>query len=206
MDVNIRWNVDYIHYHEIEGNQREQGDNPKAGYGRIADQGRGLRGYYTEETLQSKRRNNTIMNKLKYLLIGDSRGNKFQKEPESNELKLAGLYQWSNVFREFGNGGDIQPYWRKEDLEEYDIIHINYTPSNNQLPQWVKEELGNSSSSKIVINVDLDAKQWGQNFAYNILSMRKDLECADVLFHVEPHGAELLEHLIGRKVCVNPIR
>jgi len=144
------------------------------------------------------------MTKLKYLLIGDSRGQKFQNEPDSNDLKLAGLYQWSNTFRGFGAGGDIQPYWRKEDLEEFDIIHINYTPSNTQLPQWVREELGSSSSSKIVINVDLDAKQWGQNFAYNILSMRKDLECADVLFHVEPHGAELLEHLLGRKVHVNP--
>jgi len=147
------------------------------------------------------------MNKYKYLLIGDSRGKQLQQKEDKNDLKLAGLYQWSNVFKQYGGGGEIEPYWRKEDLEDFDIIHINYTPSNIQLPTVIRDELGHSSSTKIVINVDLDVKQWSPNFAYQITSMKYDLECADIMFHVEPHGADILSQLIDRpvQVCPHPV-
>lgn len=143
------------------------------------------------------------MNQLNYCLIGDPKG-KSVVDAEKGSLQLSGLYLWSRAFNQFGKGGDIEQYWRGEDLEEFDIVHVNYTPSNNQLPTIIKNELGTSSSTKLVLNVDLDIRYWGANWAYYLTNFTRDLKEADVLFHVEPHGAELIEHLIHKKVHVNP--
>jgi len=149
----------------------------------------------------------------KYILIGDDRGRNFtnksekgvQDKDKKEDILLAGLYLWSTVFKKYGGGGTIEPYWRKDDLEEYDIVHVNYTPSNLQLPMNIRDELGESSSTRLIINVDLDVKQWSPNYSYYLSAMIRDLKCADILFHVEPHGAAVLEHLMdGKKVHVNP--
>jgi glycosyltransferase involved in cell wall biosynthesis len=152
------------------------------------------------------------MKRYSYILIGDDRGrNHLNKEKSNdgegitkNDLQLAGLYQWANCFQQDGAGGIIEPLWRRDDLEDHDIVHVNYTPSNLQLPSVIRDELGSSSSTKLVINVDLDVKQWSTNYSYYFTAMVRDLKCADVLFHVEPHGASVLSHLLGRKVHVNP--
>jgi len=141
------------------------------------------------------------MSKYSYILIGDDRGRNVLRN--SGRLMLAGLYLWSFAFDKYGAGGTIDTFWRADDLD-YDIVHINYTPSNVQLPTVVREELGDSSSTKLVINVDVDLRFWGANWSYNIINMIKELKLADVIFHVEPHGAQVLEHLLGRKVHVCP--
>ena len=143
------------------------------------------------------------MNKLSYCLIGDDRG-KSVVNAEKGSIQLSGLYLWSRAFNHYGKSGTIEPFWRGEDLEDFDIIHVNYTPSNNQLPTIIKDELGTSSSTKLVLNVDLDIRYWGANWAYYLTNFKRDLKMADVLFHVEQHGAELIEHLIGDKININP--
>uniref|UniRef100_A0A6M3M6H7 Putative glycosyltransferase n=1 Tax=viral metagenome TaxID=1070528 RepID=A0A6M3M6H7_9ZZZZ len=143
------------------------------------------------------------MNKLSYCLIGDLKGANVV-DPNNDKVQLSGLYLWSRAFNLFGKKGTIEPFWRKEDLEDYDIIHVNYTPSNNQLPTIIKDELGSSSSTKLVLNVDIDIKYWGSNWAYYLTNFIRDMKKADVLFHVEPRGAELIEHLIGKTVHTNP--
>jgi len=143
------------------------------------------------------------MEKLSYCLIGDDRGRTIV-DAAQDSLQLSGLYLWSRAFNAFGKCGTIHNIWRKEDLEDYDIIHVNYTPSNNQLPTIIRNELGMDSSTKLVVNVDLDIKYWGQNWAYNLINFTRDIEAADVLFHVEPRGAELIEILIEQEVYTNP--
>jgi len=140
--------------------------------------------------------------KLSYILIGDPRGRELVNK--SNDLQLSGLYLWSTAFERFGKTGTIDIFWRKEDLEDFDIVHINYTPSNIQLPSVIREELGNSSSTKIVMNVDLDISQMSASWAYHTPNMVRELKMADTVFHVEPKGAEILSQLLDREVKINP--
>ena len=143
------------------------------------------------------------MEKLSYCLIGDDRGQSVV-DASNDTIQLSGLYLWSRAFNMHGKAGTINTIWRKEDLEDYDIIHVNYTPSNNQLPSVIREELGTDSSTTLVVNVDLDIKYWGQNWAYYLHNFKRDLEAADILFHVEPKGGELINHLFELDVHTNP--
>jgi len=145
------------------------------------------------------------MTKYSYILIGDERGKEYiRKTAEDESLHLSGLYQWANAFLQYGNGATIEPLWREEDLEGYDIIHVNLTPSNLQHISVIRDQIGESSSTKIICNVDLDVAQWSTNYSYYNTMMEKELKKADVLFHVEPVGAQVLEHYIDKKVYVCP--
>ncbi len=141
--------------------------------------------------------------KYKYLLVGDTKG-RTVVDPQTEEPQLSGLYLWSRAFQKYSGKGSIELFWRKEDLEDYDIVHVNYTPSNIQLPGVIRDQLGDSSSTKLVINVDLDTHYWGVNFGHNINDFIRELKLADYLFHVESKGAESLEMLLNREIHINP--
>jgi len=143
-----------------------------------------------------------MTNKYKYILIGDKRTQELANK--KSDIKLSGLYQWSETFQTFGEKGVVDNLWRKEDLEDFDIIHINYTPSNIQLPTMIRDQLGDSSSTKLVINVDYDISLMSASWAYHVNIMIKELRMADVLFHVEPKGAEVLGHMLNRDIKINP--
>lgn len=148
-----------------------------------------------------------MVKSLKYILVGDSRAQEHLKKEENTDIKLGGLYQWANAFRKYGSGGTIEPYWRKEDLEKFDVIHINMTPSNIQHISWIRKELGFSTSIKIICNIDIDLTLWSNTFSYWLLYLEKALEQADILFHVEYKGADVLSHMLNRKieVCPHPV-
>ncbi len=141
--------------------------------------------------------------KLKYCLIGDTLDGDVVNANKGRP-QLSGLFLWSKAFEMYGSKGNISTIWRKEDLEEYDIVHVNYTPSNIQLPSIIKQELGNSSSTKLIVNIDLDVRYWGFNWSYYLNILTNELRLADAVFHVEPVGAGILEHMIDRKVSILP--
>lgn len=142
---------------------------------------------------------------MKYLLVGDPRGRDATNEGiDKDDIQLSGLYLWERAFNDNGDKGEIDTFWRKEDLENFDVVHINYTPSNIQLPTVVREQLGKDSSTKLVMNMDLDVARLSPNWAYHLTSMVNEMRMADILFHVEPRGAEILGHLIEKPFTVNP--
>lgn len=141
------------------------------------------------------------MNKLSYCLIGDPTAVEGVKQ--SKDVVLSGLWQWHLAFDKFGKKGDVRLLRRKEELEEYDIIHINMTAGNLALPDMVRDELGDSSDTKLVVNIDFDVMQWGVNWVYPTILM-KTVDCADMIFHVESTGADVLTHVLGRKVHTLP--
>lgn len=141
------------------------------------------------------------MNKLSYCLIGDPQAIAGVKN--NTDVVLSGLWQWSITFDKYGKKGDVRLLRRKEDLEEYDVIHINMTAGNLALPQMVRDEIGNNSDTKLVVNVDFDVMQWGANWQYPTL-LTKAVDHADMLFHVESTGANILEHALNRKVYTLP--
>ena len=140
---------------------------------------------------------------MKYLLVGDNHLYDMYNSLYPGTIELSGLFQWVSVFKKYGEKGDILPYWRLEDVEEYDVVHINYTPSNLQLPTILHDSIKNTSI-KLVINVDLDVARWSPNWAKSIIFMEKELQLADQLFHVEPVGASFVEKLTGKNVVCNP--
>lgn len=140
------------------------------------------------------------MNKLSYCLIGDPRAINGVKN--SGDVVLSGLWQWSLAFDKYGKKGDVQLLRRKEEMEEFDLIHINMTAGNLALPQMVSDELKNSDT-KLIVNIDFDVMQWGVNWRYPTL-LTKAIDCADMIFHVESTGANILEHTLNRKVHTLP--
>jgi ubiquinone/menaquinone biosynthesis C-methylase UbiE/glycosyltransferase involved in cell wall biosynthesis len=139
--------------------------------------------------------------KYSYALVGDPtafEGTKTKKAP-----LLSGLWLWHRAFDEYGKRGDVRLIRRKEDIEEYDLLHINMTGGNLALPQMYREVLGNSSSTKIVVNVDFDVGSWGKDWPYPTI-LEKQLQCADIIFHVESKGAAALEYALKRPVHVLP--
>lgn len=141
------------------------------------------------------------MNKLSYCLIGDPTAVEGVKQ--SKDVVLSGLWQWHLAFDKFGKKGDVRLLRRKEELEEYDIIHINMTAGNLALPDMVRDELGDSSDTKLVVNIDFDVMQWGANWQYPTLLL-KAVDCADMIFHVERTGAGILSYALGQKVNTLP--
>jgi len=150
------------------------------------------------------------MNKLSYCLIGDpvavnDRDSTVESHHEIRQhsitTQLSGLWQWNRAFDRYGDGGDTRLIRRKEDIEEYDIVHINLTGGNLALPKMVRDQIG-ESDTKLIINVDFDVMQWGANWQYPTLLIDA-LKQADFVFHVESTGAAMLSHVIKKDVpCI----
>lgn len=141
------------------------------------------------------------MNKLSYCLVGDPVA--AENSSQISDVVRSGLWQWHLAFDKYGNKGEVRLLRRKEELEEYDIIHINMTGGNLSLPQMVRDQLGDSSDTKLVVNVDFDVMQWGANWQYPTLLMQA-IDCADMLFHVESTGSKTLAHVLDREVYTLP--
>jgi ubiquinone/menaquinone biosynthesis C-methylase UbiE len=139
--------------------------------------------------------------KLSYCLIGDPHA--IDGVKNSGDVVISGLWQWSLAFDEHGKKGDVRLLRRKEEIEEYDIVHINMTSGNLPLPQMIRDELGDNSNTKLVVNIDFDVMQWGANWQYPTL-LTKAIDCADMIFHVESTGASILEHVLNRNVHTLP--
>lgn len=133
-------------------------------------------------------------------MIGDPLA--FEAAKTEKTPLLSGLWQWSKAFKKFGAKGSVRLVREAEDIDT-DIIHVNMTGGNLALPQMLRDSLGNSSSVKIVVNVDFDVSSWGANWIYPTL-LEKALNCADLIFHVEPVGAKTLEFALKRKVYELP--
>lgn len=136
-----------------------------------------------------------------YCLVGDPEAVKATKTIK--EPLLSGLWQWHLAFNNYGKKGEVRLIRTKEDIEEYDILHINMTGGNLPLPQMYREILGNSSSTNIVVNVDFDIGSWGKDWQYPTI-LENALQAADFVFHVESVGASVLEHALERPVATLP--
>lgn len=130
--------------------------------------------------------------KLRYMLFAGYNLKDYQQ---------GGLMQWSHAFEKYGAKGDTQPNLTKEILENYDIVAVNYVAKNASYLAAMREALGKSSSTKIVCNVDFAMLMWSKMDPYVLKKMLAD---ADMVFHVEPYGAERIHSLTGIDVAVLP--
>lgn len=118
----------------------------------------------------------------------------------TDPLILSGLYCWTSAFRDAGGKGTMKATMDKDYLEQFDIVHVNFTPGHPTYIQAIREELGKNSSTKIIANVDYAVSMWGN---INPRMMRTQLEMADMVFHVEWTGARILTNYLEKPVpCI----
>ena len=141
------------------------------------------------------------MKKYSYVMLGDKIA--FEKTKTPKRLLKSGLWQWYLAFDKYGKKGDVRLIRRKVDFEEYDLVHVNMTKGNFALLHHIRGELGNSSSTKIIANIDFDVGSWGMKWEYPTL-LEKALQCANLVFHVESRGAKVLEYVLKRPVPCLP--
>ena len=137
-----------------------------------------------------------MTNKLGYTLYS-------ARLPNEEDVRLfaPGLFQWVAAFEKYGKFGRMSPHVDKHELEDSDIVHVNYTPTNESYIAALREELGEHSSTRIIANVDFGTMMWN---GIDPLVMKQQLSLADMVFHVESTGAQRLERLLGKKVHVIP--
>lgn len=121
--------------------------------------------------------------------------------PGDMRLFVGGLYNWVAAFEKYGKFGAMNACVKKEVMEEYDIVHVNYTPRNATYISALREELGEHSSTKIVANVDFGTMLWNRMDPF---VMKDQLMKADHIFHVESTGANRLKRLLSKDVAVIP--
>lgn len=105
----------------------------------------------------------------------------------------SGLTQWGKAFKGNYNVPDA------EELDNYDVVHINYTPSNVGKLRYLKK-LIDGRNVKIVVNIDHAIDLWGANGFTEINQMYDELQLADHIFCVESTMAESVGKLLGRIV------
>lgn len=106
----------------------------------------------------------------------------------------SGCYQWIFAFQ-----GEIQQYSPEIDFEKYDIVQVNGAPIDFPVVHKIREHLGNSSSTKLVVNNDYVSEAWEARGVMPALWERA-FKDADMIFGTEPHQASML----GDKAFVLP--
>jgi len=109
----------------------------------------------------------------------------------------SGLTHWGKIFK-----GDYHiPNY--DEIENYDVIHINYTPSNIGKVKYI-HKLINGRDTKIVLNIDHAVDLWAANGFVEINQMIDEIKLADHLFSVETVMASTMTELLDREVHLIP--
>jgi len=114
------------------------------------------------------------------------------------EVTRTGLYQWLNVFN-----GEIKYPRDIVDYNEYDIVQVNLSAQDVYLINDIREKIGKTSKTKLVVNNDYTTEIWGGAFEYTS-TLSRELQGADMLFGTEYFQSTALSEISGRKVYVVP--
>jgi len=109
--------------------------------------------------------------------------------------KRSGCMKWLDIFK-----GDIDYFtnFQNNDLEKYDVIHINLCGGDVGLIKTVRDALPNSSSVKIVANIDYGVEDIQRTFGDPSI-YKYALRGADYYFATEPFQAALCSRIINDK-------
>jgi glycosyltransferase involved in cell wall biosynthesis len=134
---------------------------------------------------------------MKYCLISSARWKELAFPDGMPDILPSGLYQWLSAFED---SQMVLPKTR-EDIEAFDIIHINMPRANiPYVDYYVKRK---DSRTKIVVNIDYSVDLWQKAYEHWPIVLQ-EIDKADLIFHVEPYGAELLSEMLHRPVPTIP--
>jgi len=133
------------------------------------------------------------MPKVKYYMIHNGDLDPFI-ELLSPNIHIPGLINWPKAF-----GGKIVKWEElsRHDVENADILHVNLTGMNKHVPLSIREYLGNSSSTKLVVNLDYAIEYYQKAFPEPTIFFRA-LASADMIFATEPYQRNVLQYIVDR--------
>jgi len=105
----------------------------------------------------------------------------------------SGMYNWI-----FALKGEINTLWTLEDPEKYDVIQVNMSPADMETVLELRRRLGNSSSTKLVVNNDYVCEYWGKwgESPYKYDHVQRQ---GDMVFGTEPHQ---VSNMINGSFCI----
>jgi len=137
------------------------------------------------------------MSNLSFAMYTTQIGPKIKTAIQQKEVP-ASPYHWPKLFR--GDVCTVSPHF---DPEQYDVVYIDAYTLNLSLVADVREKIGYGSSTKIVADVDWGQDHWWKQYAYPN-TFKREINCADVVFHVSHYYCKNLERFLKRKVYYNP--
>ena len=137
------------------------------------------------------------MANLNFCMYTSQLGTVTKKAIKQDEMP-ASPYHWPKLFH-----GDVCTYSPEFDPERYDIVYIDAYTLNLPLVADVRERIGWDSSTIIVADVDWGQDFWWKQYAYP-KTFKREINNADVIFHVSHYYCKNLERFLERKVYYNP--
>jgi len=137
------------------------------------------------------------MSRLKFCMLSTQIGGA-TKQGITKEEMGASQFHWVRIF-----GGDIVTMNPQFDPEKYDIIYIDAYTLNLPLISNMREKIGYGSSTKIVADIDWGQDFWWKQYIYPYM-FKREVNAADILFHVSHYYCDNMERFLQRKVHYNP--
>jgi len=111
---------------------------------------------------------------------------------------MTGCYNWIRVFN-----GDAKNYCElsDEDLEKYDVIMVNLDGQDSRLVPDLRNRLGNSSSTKIVVNQDYSPEVMPSGFDQYV-DLKNAIMLADRVFVTTPACQKEFEFIAEGKKTI----
>ena len=131
---------------------------------------------------------------IKYLYVT----NFIHQQLLQEELARTGLYQFIHVFK-----GDLKYPRDVIDYSEYVIVHVNMSPQDMHLVGNIREEIGENSKTKLVLNNDFTTELWQSAFEYPTM-MSREMNHADMIFGTEYFQTTAITEISGRKCYIIP--
>ena len=119
-----------------------------------------------------------------------------EKVVQEESVHRPGVYQWHTAFNKGKDTGEVRHTLNiaPEELQNYDIIHINGCGADADLLPKVKQAL-RGSSTKVIFNLDYAFENWQSGFP-RVQGFYQTVMQADFIFAVEPGQQALLNYLI----------
>jgi len=131
------------------------------------------------------------MPKIKYYMVHDGGLDPFL-DILKEDVYVPGLINWPRVFQ----GGIVKfEELSKREVEEADILHVNLTGKDKLVPLSIRECLGDSSSTKLVVNLDYSIEYFQAAFPDPVMFF-KALASADLIFATEPYQQRALQYIV----------
>lgn len=129
---------------------------------------------------------------MKYLILANKVSESVAQVFKEYPMR-SGFFNWAKVME-----ADMLPYNHiKDDLEKYDVVHINLAPVDWWLAFDVRKRLQNSST-KLVVNNDHVSEHWHRwNLDPNLYLQVQD--CGDLVFGTEPYQ---VSQMIDKAICM----
>lgn len=135
---------------------------------------------------------------VKHYVFVTSKGGSHFPELLDPEVLKPGSGNWYRAFNAYSNWtGELRERGSlcKDDFENFDIIHLTLAGVNVQLIKDIRQVLGDSSSTLLILSTDYTIENFENGFIHP-LDMHEGAKCADFIFAQEPKQQVLWNYIV----------